>query len=580
MLSRLPTLLLQNITSECPGEAIAEDQIASASPFAAALNAASTDSGQERRPVSYSTSVLATSITRSMSASSGRLRRAVELIATFGRMFYLLKNGREDTMLERLTLPPVDAEAIASIAANSSLSRVRWRDRGMAPLGYIKGMAVMFAVVARKLAQGDPVALEMAKADTGDSRHDALAHYAPEFAALGMRNNVSGIDTLRHLFVLMIGLGLRELSGRYCEGFDRETNRDPLTSKSAEAGLFQMSWNARSFSPFIRQLFDDYQRNGGGYKSIFAEGVTCTAKNLENFGSGDGLRFQQMCKEMPGFAVETAAIGLRHAGGEKGQWGPIRRHEAELKRETDEMLQEVQKAMGSMPPGLLGRPEEPTHGTLWVQQSLNKLGADPRLEEDGVAGRKTMAAVSQFQRENGLDVTGFADGATVAAIERQLRLKLGEGGIPTGPNEIAAWLERLVMLVERLNAQRTTTASPSASQQTEQLRKAVELLTAILAPATDGKSPPLGQVNGALGETLGNLFNGKKTAIGIIGTALTSVLSHVPAGTGLGDVLAMLTPAAGLSPFAMPIFLAMSAWGVLGKFEKWRQGTAPPPRIT
>lgn len=48
MLSRLPTLLLQNITSECPGEAIAEDQIASASPFAAALNAASTDSGQER----------------------------------------------------------------------------------------------------------------------------------------------------------------------------------------------------------------------------------------------------------------------------------------------------------------------------------------------------------------------------------------------------------------------------------------------------------------------------------------------------------------------------------------------------
>ena len=38
----------------------------------------------------------------------------------------------------------------------------------------------------------------------------------------------------------------------------------------------------------------------------------------------------------------------------------------------------------------------------------------------------------------------------------------------------------------------------------------------------------MGQVNGALGETLGNLLNGKKTAIGIVGTALTSVLSHVP----------------------------------------------------
>jgi hypothetical protein len=90
---------------------------------------------------------------------------------------------------------------------------------------------------------------------------------------------------------------------------------------------------------------------------------------------------------------------------------------------------------------------------------------------------------------------------------------------------------------------------------------------------------PLGQVNGALGETLGKLLNGKKTAIGVGGAALTSVLAHVPVETGLGQVLALLTPAVGLSPFAMPVLLGLSAWGVLGKFEKWRQGTAPPPRI-
>jgi hypothetical protein len=28
----------------------------------------------------------------------------------------------------------------------------------------------------------------------------------------------------------------------------------------------------------------------------------------------------------------------------------------------------------------------------------------------------------------------------------------------------------------------------------------------------------------------------------------------------------------------MPIFLGLAAWGVLGKMEKWAQGTAPPPR--
>jgi hypothetical protein len=31
-----------------------------------------------------------------------------------------------------------------------------------------------------------------------------------------------------------------------------------------------------------------------------------------------------------------------------------------------------------------------------------------------------------------------------------------------------------------------------------------------------------------------------------------------------------------LSGYAMPVFLALAAWGALGKFEKWAQGTAPP----
>jgi hypothetical protein len=109
------------------------------------------------------------------------------------------------------------------------------------------------------------------------------------------------------------------------------------------------------------------------------------------------------------------------------------------------------------------------------------------------------------------------------------------------------------------------------------LRKAIEVLSAIVSPGTDG-SQPLGQVNGALGDTIGQLLNGKKTAIGVGGALLTSILSQVPATSGLGQVLAPLIPSAGLSPFAMPIFLGLSAWGVLGKFEKWSQGTAPPPR--
>jgi len=487
-------------------------------------------------------------------------------------------------MLDRPTLPVDD---ITRIAANSALAR-----RRIAPPGYVKGMAVMFAVVLRKLAQGDPAALEMAKPVTGDTNRDALAHYASEFATLGMRNDRGGVETLRHLFVLMFGLGLRESSGRYCEGYDREPNRNRLTSETAEAGLFQMSWDARAISPFITPLCDEYRRTGGGYKSTFAEGVTPTSKDLETVGGGDGAAFQQMMKEMPGLAVETAAVGLRKNGGATGHWGPIRRHEAKLLPEADDLLQQVQQLMAGVPREPVITPDVPVvpvpvvpvavpvRDPLWVQQALNALGVNPPLAEDGVSGPLTTAAVVQFQQMNGLSPSGVADAATVAAIERRLRTPVRPvpGPSPSAPTDIIALLERLVILIEKLKAQRPMMDPSSGASQTERLRKTAELLSAILSPGTAGTPPPVGQVNGALGQTIGNLLNGKKTAIGLLGAVITPILSAVPPGSGLGQVLAMLTPAAGLSPYTMPIFLGLTAWGVLGKMEKWAQGTAPPPK--
>ena len=488
-------------------------------------------------------------------------------------------------MLDRPTLPVDD---ITQIAANSALAR-----RKVAPPGYVKGMAVMFAVAQRKLAQGDPAALEMAKPVSGDTNRDALAHYASAFATLGMRNDRGGVETLRHLFVLMFGLGLRESSGRYCEGYDREPNRNRLTSETAEAGLFQMSWDARAISPFIKPLCDEYSRTGGGYKAIFAEGVTPKSKDLETVGSGDGATFQQMMKEMPGLAVETAAVGLRKNGGATGHWGPIRRQEAKLFPEADDLLQQVQSLMSTVPQGDIVVPPDvpvvpvprpvpvpvPSHDTLWVQQSLNVLGANPPLAEDGISGPLTMAAVAQFQQANGLSPSGFADAATMAAIERRLRAPVRP--VPSGPSsptDIIALLERLVIVIGKLKAQRPVVDPSSGASQTDRLRKTIELLSAILSPGTVAKTQPIGQVNGALGDTIGKLLNGKKTAIGLLGAVITPILSAVPPGTGLGQVLGMLTPAAGLSPFTMPIFLGLAAWGVLGKMEKWAQGTAPPPR--
>jgi peptidoglycan hydrolase-like protein with peptidoglycan-binding domain len=151
-----------------------------------------------------------------------------------------------------------------------------------------------------------------------------------------------------------------------------------------------------------------------------------------------------------------------------------------------------------------------------------------------------------------------------------------------GPDDVTALLERLVPLVERLQGQGTVGSvpgvTPIATPQPAQLGKALDLIKTILAPGADGKSLGLGQVNGALGQTIGNLLNGKKTALGLLGAVATPLLTQASATTALGPILALLTPAAGLSGFALPIFLGLTAWGVLGKMEKWSQGTAPPPK--
>jgi hypothetical protein len=231
-------------------------------------------------------------------------------------------------------------DEIIQIANSSAIATFNWPDRGIAPRGYTKGMALSFARVYCKLLNGNAFAVEMAKANTNGRAGDALTHYAAKFNQLGMDNDASGVDTLRHLFVLLFGLGMRESSGRWCEGRDRST--DNTTAETAEAGLFQASWDARRASPLLIQLFNDYLAHPTGFLNVYKEGVTVRPKDLENFGSGDGEKFQKLSKECPAFAVEFAAIGLRNL---RSHWGPITRREAALRPEADRMFLRVQQAV-------------------------------------------------------------------------------------------------------------------------------------------------------------------------------------------------------------------------------------------
>ena len=235
-------------------------------------------------------------------------------------------------------------DQITALAAASTIVQFRWNDRGRAPIGYIKGMAVAFARALCKFQAGDPAAAEMAKADTHNAHDDALTWYAPEFQALGLSNGSASADTLRHVFVLLMGLGMRESSGQHCEGRDRSASN--TTAETAEAGLFQVSFNARSASSLLPALFQKYRDDPSGFVEIFHEGVNCSAASLQNFGSGDGAEFQRLTKECPAFAAEFAAVALRHI---RRHWGPINTKKAQLVRDCDTMLRGVQDLVNASP---------------------------------------------------------------------------------------------------------------------------------------------------------------------------------------------------------------------------------------
>ncbi|WP_440636706.1 peptidoglycan-binding protein [Bradyrhizobium sp. PUT101] len=268
-------------------------------------------------------------------------------------------------------------------------------------------------------------------------------------------------------------------------------------------------------------------------------------------------------------------------------------------------------------PQFAGRtePEDEVASTITLmQQALNTLGTNPPLAEDGISGPKTRAAVSQFQQQNGLRDTGLLDAATVAAITRAtqsggpvqardlsqilkrledlaqlLRPSAGGATLPAivpsntlpATNDPISLFERLFSLINK-KAPVPGPVTPTSAAPVDQLKQIVDLLGTLLN--TGGGKPMLGQVNGALGETIGKLLDGKKTALGIGGSLLTALLSSVTASPNAGGLAGLLgtivTAVPGLGQVAMPISLALAVWGVLGKMEKWAQGTAPPPKLT
>lgn len=223
-------------------------------------------------------------------------------------------------------------------------------------------MAVTFGKSLCRLHDLQAPALMMTKdVDPKSTGKDALAHYqqslerrgqtkskkkvapTPEnafkekFAELKKAADQEAAEILKLLYTLGIGLGMRESTGNYTEGWDVEAG-SKRPAEQAEAGLFQSALNASQKSPELKSLYAEYRRNPRRcFTQIFAEGVEDERRSL--LGMGEGAVFQDFAKKCPAFATEYAMLTLRFV---RAHYGPINRIKAELIEPCFDMLTYVE----------------------------------------------------------------------------------------------------------------------------------------------------------------------------------------------------------------------------------------------
>lgn len=217
---------------------------------------------------------------------------------------------------------------ISARVARSSCADYVWLDRRRAPIGYVKGVALTYAKSFCEMKGGQHSAVELMISPLGDAGQDALSHYGLKLPTANKR--------LRGLYTLALGLGMRESSGNTTEGWDRRV-KSP-TADTAEAGLFQTSYDSFDRSPWLKALWDQYRANTRAcHLEVFREGIADREHPI--IGSGAGADFQRFTKDCPSFATEYAMVMLRV---DRAHYGPINRKEAQYLRACYRLLADVE----------------------------------------------------------------------------------------------------------------------------------------------------------------------------------------------------------------------------------------------
>ncbi len=206
----------------------------------------------------------------------------------------------------------------------------------------------------------------------------------------------------------------------------------------------------------------------------------------------------------------------------------------------------------------------PRRSVLFLQEALNRQAANVAV--DGVLGESTLAAVAGTAPRQ--LAASYAD-----VQEAYLR------SLHHFPTFGKGWLARLAAFRHLAATIPLAPSVPGAMDDATRGHAAPEIPPASRGPATPGP------VNNALGATIGRLLDGRKTALGTAGALVTSLVEPTMAASVDGKVqivqsafvraIPLLENVAALSPQLQPAFLAVAAWGVLGKLEKWAGAQLP-----
>ena len=235
-------------------------------------------------------------------------------------------------------------DQIKTLASNSTCVNTDWASRGRAPIGYIKGVTLSYARSLCRLKTGSNLSLVMSAASTGNASKDALAYYKSIFAGNSISVANSGEESLRALYTLGMGLGMRESSGGYCEGWDKSAGSN-RSSSAAEAGAFQTSYDSMGSSPELSKLYAEYKASPGRcLLDVFKQGASCGASSI--LGTGAGAEYQAFNISCPAFATEYAMTMLRV---QRSHYGPINRQEAQVVPACNQLLKSVQDLIDNDP---------------------------------------------------------------------------------------------------------------------------------------------------------------------------------------------------------------------------------------